>query len=117
MRSNPKLLLKTPEQLEEEATQVARLLGALEPHERDAILEAVPCLTDPVQLSAGLLFLQQNFPNQVNWLAVGANRASRRTTLQQAPLDILCADPTKVVNVAETDLDAQPTYGEFTSAG
>lgn len=35
----------------------------------------------------------------------------------QAPLDILCADPTKVINTSETDLDAEPTYGEVTVAG
>lgn len=35
----------------------------------------------------------------------------------QAPLDILRADPTKVINTSETDLDAEPTYGEVTVAG
>lgn len=65
VKSMPKLLLKTPQQLETEATQVARLLSGLEPHQRDAVLEAVPCLIDPGQLSQALAFLQHTFPYQV----------------------------------------------------
>ncbi len=85
-------------QLEIEATQVDHLLQPLSPEQRDAILEAVPCLTDPKQLVQALGFLQHYFPNQ-------------------NALELLCADPRKVVNIEEADLEAQPLYGEFTCAG
>ena len=70
VKTTPKLLLKAPQQLESEATQVAWLLRGLEPHERDTILEAVPCLTDPGQLSQALAFLQHSFPNQVRCVRI-----------------------------------------------
>lgn len=97
-KTNPKLLLKDSAQLEQDASQVYHILKSLAPEQRDAVLEAVPCLTDPVQLVQALGFLQHTFPNQ-------------------NPLDILCADPTKVVNIEEADLEAEPLYGEVTVAG
>lgn len=94
----PRLLLKDPTQMREDAAKVRQILKSLEQEEFDAVIEAVPYLVDPQQLVQGLNNFKAWFP-------------------QQDPIDMLKADPTKLINVEEADLEADPIYGELTSAG
>lgn len=64
----------------------------------DSIINAVPYLLDPQQLQQSLVNLSRWFPNQ-------------------DPFDVLQKNPTMLVNIEEADLEADPLYGEITTAG
>lgn len=96
--TSPRLLLKDPHQMQGDAAQVRQVLQGLADEEVQAILEAVPYLCDPRQLVQGLSNLAAWFPSQ-------------------DPIEMLKRDPTKLVNVEEADLEADPLYGEITCAG
>jgi hypothetical protein len=64
----------------------------------DAIMEAVPYLLDPQQLAQSLANLKKWFPNQDT-------------------LEMLQKNPKLLINIEEADLEADPLYGEITTAG
>lgn len=64
----------------------------------DAVLQAVPCLLNPQELQRALSNLAAWFPDQ-------------------SPLVMLANNPKLLLNIEEADLDADPTYGELTTAG
>eukprot|EP00878_Enallax_costatus_P016732 GHUV01017557.1.p1 GENE.GHUV01017557.1~~GHUV01017557.1.p1 ORF type:complete len:132 (+),score=22.89 GHUV01017557.1:422-817(+) len=96
LQRTPKLLLKPVEQIQADAQQVKNMLSRVE--DIDAIIDAVPYLMDPVQLQQSLANLARWFPNQ-------------------DPFETLQKNPTMLVNIEEADLEADPLYGEITTAG
>eukprot|EP00879_Flechtneria_rotunda_P006473 GHRR01006802.1.p1 GENE.GHRR01006802.1~~GHRR01006802.1.p1 ORF type:complete len:132 (+),score=38.16 GHRR01006802.1:867-1262(+) len=96
LQRTPKLLLKQQEQMQQDAQKVHSMLSKVE--DIDSIIEAVPYLTDPSQLAQSMANLARWFPNQ-------------------DPYEMLQKNPTMLMNIEEADLDADPLYGEITTAG
>eukprot|EP00775_Hariotina_reticulata_P001517 gene1517-1853_t len=92
----PKLLLKPLQQIQQDAQQVRTMLQKVD--DIDAIIEAVPYLMDPAQLVQSLANLARWFPNR-------------------DPFEMLQKNPQMLVNIEEADLEADPLYGEITTAG
>ncbi len=78
------------------AIQVKQMLASVP--DIDAIMEAVPYLMNPAALAQSLANLRTWFPSS-------------------NPLQMLQENPTMLLNIEEADLDADPLYGELTTAG
>ncbi|KAF8073214.1 DENND2B [Scenedesmus sp. PABB004] len=90
IKRTPKLLLRPAVDVAADARQVKQMLAkAADP---DAIISAVPYLLSPRELAQSLSNLEQWFPGE-------------------DPLQVLQQRPEVLTNVAEADLDADPTYG------
>ncbi|GIL74326.1 hypothetical protein Vretifemale_4374 [Volvox reticuliferus] len=92
----PKVLLKSPEAVSADAAVVRRVLAAAS--NLDAIIEEVPYLMDPAALA-------QSLSNVCRWYNT------------QDPVSMIARNPKLLLNVEEADLEADPLYGELTTAG
>lgn len=94
MASRPKTLLQPEELLLDNAKKVKALLFKAE--DIDAIIQAVPELSDPVALSRSLAFLASSFPNK-------------------DPVLLLQENPQILLNLAESNMEDHAEYGEMTT--
>lgn len=94
MASRPKTLLQTEQQLVDNAKKVKALLSKAE--DIDAIIQAVPELSDPVSLSRSLSFLASSFPHK-------------------DPVLLLQENPQILLNLAESNMEDSAEYGEMTT--
>ncbi|KAG2426060.1 hypothetical protein HXX76_013250 [Chlamydomonas incerta] len=92
----PKTLLQSPEQLQADAAVVRKVLAGAP--NADAIIEDVPYLMNPHALA-------QSLSNVSRWYNT------------QDPVGMISKNPKLLLNVEEADLEADPLYGELTTAG
>lgn len=94
MAKRPKTLLQTEQRIEENAQQVKALLSRAD--NIDAIIQAVPELSDPATLSRSLGYLASYFPGQ-------------------DPVALLQENPTILLNLGESNVEDSAEYGEMTT--
>ncbi|PNW78981.1 hypothetical protein CHLRE_09g396587v5 [Chlamydomonas reinhardtii] len=92
----PKILLQSPEQLQADAAVIRKVLAGAP--NADSIIEEVPYLMSPPALA-------QSLSNVSRWYNT------------KDPVSMISKNPKLLLNVEEADLEADPLYGELTTAG